>query len=426
VLGRADRRLDAEGAIVPLDAAAREAALGANRGLARRGLRVLGLAYAEAGSDTHRFDGLVWIGLVGLTDPVRPGVREAIQACREAGIDIVILTGDQAHTGAAIARELGLPPEGRPRVVEPGQLAGLDPAALGGLARGADVFARVSPSDKHEVVRALQSGGDVVTMTGDGVNDAAALRAADTGVAMGARGTDVARDVADVVLLEDDFGALVEAVAQGRAIQANVARALEFLLATNLSEILVTMGSLWTGVAPSPAQLLWINLLSDVAPALALATEPPDRDIMREPPRNAAEPLLDRPLLQRIGKDAALLAGATMLVQTLGRARYGAGAAGTMAFTTLTAAQLLHAIRCRSKAASDGRSVLIPVTAGSLLAQAATLSLPPLRRLLGLTPLSPAALAVALGGAVLPLIVSELIQPGRTRASRPSPTLEEV
>jgi len=426
VLARADRRLDAQSTIVPLDQDAREAALAANRRLARRGLRVLGLAYGETTAETPSYDRLIWIGLVGLTDPVRPGVREAIQACRAAGIDIVILTGDQAQTAAAIARELGLPRTGQPRVVEPARLAGLDPATLGRLARSADVFARVSPSDKHEVVRALQLGGDVVAMTGDGVNDAAALRAADTGVAMGARGTDVARDVADVVLLEDDFGALVEAVAQGRAIQANIARALEFLLATNLSEILVTMGSLWTGMAPSPAQLLWINLLSDVAPALALATEPPDRDIMREAPRDAAAPLLDRPLLRRIGTDAALLAGATMLVQALGRARFGVGSAGTMAFTTLTAAQLLHAIRCRSKAASDGRSILIPVTAGSLLAQAATLSLPPLRRLLGLTPLSPAALAVALGGAVLPLIVSESIQFGRTRASRPIPTLEEV
>src|SRR5262249_1961564 len=163
--------------------------------------------------------------------------------------------------------------------------------------------------------------------------------------------------------------ALVEAVAQGRAIQANIARALEFLLATNLSEILVTMGSLWTGMAPSPAQLLWINLLSDVAPALALATEPPDRAILREPPRHAAHsmreppgdgaaPLRDRPVLRRIGTDAGLLAGAPMLVQALGRARFGGGPAGTMAFTTLTAAQLLHAIRCRSKAASDGRSIL--------------------------------------------------------------------
>jgi P-type Ca2+ transporter type 2C len=426
VLARADRWLGPEGGIAPLDAAVRRAVLEANRGLARRGLRVLGLAHAETPADTAPFEHLVWVGLVGLTDPVRPGVRDAIEACGAAGIRTVILTGDQAQTAVAIAEELGLAPHGHPRVVEPSRLTGLDPATLGQLARGADVFARVSPSDKHEVVSALQAGGEVVTMTGDGVNDAAALRAADTGVAMGERGTDVARDVADVVLLEDDFGALVEAVAQGRTIQANITRALEFLLATNLSEILVTVGSLWTRMAPSPAQLLWINLLSDVAPALALAIEPPDRDVMQQPPRDPAAPLLDRRLLQRIARDAGLIAGGTLLVQAIGRSRYGAGPAGTMAFTTLTAAQLLHALRCRARPGSlpDGGSVLIPVTAGSLLAQTATLTLQVLRRVLGLTPLPPFGWAIAIGGALLPTLISELTS-GLTRTSRPAYTLEE-
>ncbi len=411
VLARADRWLAPGGAIAPLDAAARGAVLEANRALARRGLRVLGLAHGETAADSSPFEHLVWVGLVGLTDPVRPGVREAIEACAAAGIRTVILTGDQAQTAVAISEELGLSPGRHPHVVEPSRLAGLDPATLGQLARSAEVFARVSPTDKHEIVRALQAGGDIVTMTGDGVNDAAALRAADTGVAMGARGTDVARDVADVVLLEDDFGALVEAVAQGRAIQGNITRALEFLLATNLSEILVTVGSLWTGMAPTPAQLLWINLLSDVAPALALAVEPPDRDVMERPPRDPAAPLLDQRLLRRIGRDAALIAGSTLLAQSAGRARWGAGPAGTMAFTTLTTAQLLQALRCRARpgAVPDGRSVLLPVTAGSLLAQAATLALPPLRRLLGLTPLPPLAWAIAVGSAALPILVSELL-----------------
>jgi P-type Ca2+ transporter type 2C len=419
VLTRADRWLGPDGAVLPLDAESRRAVLEANRALARRGLRVLGLAHGETSADPAPFERLIWIGLVGLTDPVRPGVREAIEACRAAGIRTVILTGDQAQTAVAISEELGLSPDGHAHVVEPARLAGLDPAKLSQLVRSADVFARVSPSGKHEIVRSLQAGGDVVTMTGDGVNDAAALRAADTGVAMGARGTDVARDVADVVLLEDDFGALVEAVAQGRAIQANITRALEFLLATNLSEILVTLGALWTRMAPTPAQLLWINLLSDVAPALALAIEPPDRDVMARPPRDPAAPLLDQRLLRRIALDAALIAGGTLLVQTAGRARYGAGPAGTMAFTTLTAAQLLHALRCRARPGSvpDGRSVLLPVTAGSLLAQAATLTLPPLRRLLGLTPLPPLAWAIALAGATLPTLISGLSSAGSAALS---------
>jgi Ca2+-transporting ATPase len=419
VLARADRWLGPDGAVSPLNADTRRAALEANRALARRGLRVLGLAHGTTDAEAAPFEHLVWLGLVGLTDPVRPGVREAIDACSAAGIRTVILTGDQAQTAVAISEELGLSPDGHPHVVEPSRLAGLDPAKLGPLARSADVFARVSPSDKHEIVRTLQAEGDIVTMTGDGVNDAAALRAADTGVAMGARGTDVARDVADVVLLEDDFGALVEAVAQGRAIQANIARALEFLLATNLSEILVTVSALWTRVAPTPAQLLWINLLSDVAPALALATEPPDRDVMERPPRDPAAPILDQPLLRRIGLDAALIAGSTLLVQAAGVARFGAGPAGTMAFTTLTTAQLLHALRCRARPGTvpDGRSVLLPVTAGSLLAQAATLAVPPLRRLLGLAPLSLLAGAIALGGAALPTLISALSRAGSAALS---------
>jgi P-type Ca2+ transporter type 2C len=180
-------------------------------------------------------------------------------------------------------------------------------------------------------------------------------------------------------------------------------------------------------MAPSPAQLLWINLLSDVAPALALAIEPPDRDVMQQPPRDPAAPLLDQRLLRRIAREGALIAGGTLLVQAVGRSRYGAGPAGTMAFTTLTAAQLLHALRCRSRPGSvpDGRSILVPVTAGSLLAQTATLTLPVLRRVLGLTPLPPLGWAIAIGGALLPMLISELSTSGLTRASRPPHTLEE-
>src|SRR5262249_43250566 len=153
-----------------------------------------------------------------------------------------------------------------------------DAATIRDLVRDVDVFARVSPAEKYQIVRALQADGHVVAMTGDGINDAAALRAADIGIAMGARGTDVARDVADVVLLDDDLGAIVTAVAQGRTIRANISKALRFLLATNFSEILVTLGALAVGVGRpmSPIQFLWINLVSDVLPALALAVEPPE------------------------------------------------------------------------------------------------------------------------------------------------------
>ncbi len=191
-----------------------------------------------------------------------------------------------------------------------------------------DVFARVSPAHKHQIVRALQAGGHVVAMTGDGINDAAALRAADIGVAMGARGTDVARDVADVVLMDDDFASIVRAVEQGRTIHANISKALRFLLSTNFSEILVTLGALALGAARpmSAIQYLWINLLSDVFPALALAVEPPDHDVMDRPPLDPHEPILTRARLAEIGGDAAILSAATLGVYGLAVARYGAGA----------------------------------------------------------------------------------------------------
>ena len=174
------------------------------------------------------------------------------------------------------------------------------------------MFARVSPAHKYHVVRAFQADGEIVAMTGDGINDAAALRAADVGVAMGAGGTDMAREVADVVLVNDDLGAIVKAVEQGRSIRSNIGRALRFLLATNLSEILVTLGALALGGARplSAIQFLWINLMSDVAPALALALEPADPRVMSRPPDDPSEPLLSRGVLAEIGVDAGVLAAA--------------------------------------------------------------------------------------------------------------------
>ncbi len=192
----------------------------ANARMAARGLRVLGLAFREDHTASElSYDGLVWVGLVGLTDPVRPGVREAIAACRRAGIRTVILTGDQAATAAAISRELELSANGHPRTLDAAQLADADGAELRRRAREVDVFSRVSPADKHQIVRAFQANGEIVAMTGDGINDAAALRTADVGVAMGTGGTDMAREVADVVLIENDLGAMVKAVEQGRSIR---------------------------------------------------------------------------------------------------------------------------------------------------------------------------------------------------------------
>jgi Ca2+-transporting ATPase len=408
VLARASRIVTRAG-VVPLEPQERARIRAREAAIAARGLRVLGLAYADR-AGAGEFDDLAWIGLVALTDPVREGVREAIAACRRAGIRTIMLTGDHPQTAAAISRELGL----GARVVEASELVGVDRARLTVLAAEADVFARVSPAHKYQIVRALQAAGHVVAMTGDGINDAAALRAADIGIAMGAGGTDLARDVADVVLLQDDFAAVLGAVAQGRAIHANVGRSLRFLLSTNFSEILTTLGALALGM-PRPLsaiQLLWINLLSDVAPAIALAVEPADRAVMERPPRDPGTPMVSGADLREVAADGALLTAAALGAQAVGLARYGTGPqAATLAFSTLTSAQLLHTLRYRSAADANGhaaaRSQVGNVVLASLGAQLAAMFVPPLRRLLGVTPLTPFDCLVVAAGALAPAVLQE-------------------
>jgi Ca2+-transporting ATPase len=410
VLALAGSWLDGD-AVRPLDAAAKAEILRDNARIAANGMRVLALAYKQVPADAETtYDDLVWVGLVALSDPIRPGVREAILACRRAGIRPVILTGDQARTAEAVYRDFD--PERRPRIVEAAQLEHMDPETLAAVADEVDVFARVSPAHKYQIVRALQSSGHVVAMTGDGINDAAALRAADIGVAMGARGTDVARDVADVLLIDDDFGSIVKAVEQGRAIHANIGKALRFLLATNFSEVLVTLGALTLGVARpmSAIQFLWINLLSDVFPALALAVEPPEPDVMARPPLEPGKPILSRADFTEIGRDAAVLSAAALGVHALAVARHGAGAhATTIAFCTLTAAQLVHALGYGSGSRASRRQPVLEATVGGTLAvHLAAMTAPPLRRLLGTTALSASDWMLVAGGVAVPLAFRRL------------------
>jgi Ca2+-transporting ATPase len=368
------------------------------------------------------YEDLVWVGLVGLIDPIRTGVRDAIATCRQAGIRTVIITGDQSRTAVAVGRELDLVRDGQVRVLEASQLAQVDADVLRGLAREIDIFARVSPAHKYQIVRALQASGDVVAMTGDGVNDAPALKAADVGVAMGGRGTELARDLADVVLLDDNFASVVDAVEQGRTIYTNIRKALRFLLATNFSEILVTVGAMALGVARpmSALQFLWINLLTDVFPALALALEPAEPEVMRRPPRNPAEPVLSPRALAGIAGDAALISSVTLGTYGLAVKRYGVGAAAsTVAFSTLTSAQLCYALTCRSDEHSGfsgltRNPLLVTALGGTLLLQVAAVAVPPLRRLLGTTALAPADWGLVAAGAVTPLLVKELSKAVRT------------
>ena len=410
-----------------LDGAARRRVLSANDRMAGEGMRVLGLAWKTLdGAAEPSWVGLTWIGLVGLIDPLRPGVREAIAICHQAGIRPLMITGDQGLTAVAVGRKLGLHRDGPMRVLEAGELAHMDATALRGVVREVDVFARVAPAQKYEIVRALQASGEIVAMTGDGVNDGPALKAADIGVAMGARGTEMARDLADVVLLDDDFGSIVAAVENGRTLRANLQKALRFLLATNLAEVLVTFGATIVGRAQplSALHLLWINLVSDVVPALALGMEPAEPGVMRRPPPVPGAPLLSRSDFATTALDAAVMAASTLAAFGITlRGSGDAARASTVAFSTISAGQLLYALACRSGERSGLRGlaenpVLVAGIGGMLALQGATLFVPPLRALLATSPLGVADLAVVGAGAVVPLVVREALKTRRSHEQK--------
>jgi Ca2+-transporting ATPase len=418
VLRVCTRWLTAEGEAA-LDGAGRRRILSVNDRMADEGMRVLGLAFARLDVEaTARWEALTWVGLVGLIDPIRPGVAEAIAVCHQAGIRPVMITGDQGLTAVAVGRKLGLQRNGQLRMLEAGELARLDAGAMRGVVREVDVFARVAPAQKYEIVRALQAGGDVVAMTGDGINDGPALKAADIGVAMGERGTEMARDIADVVLMDDDFRSIVAAVEHGRTLRANLRKALRFLLATNLSEVLVTAGAMLVGRAQplSALHLLWINLVTDVVPALALGMEPAEPGVMRQPPPAPGASLLGRDALVTMAVDAAVMATTTLGAFGLTLARSGDGPrASTVAFSTLGGGQLLYALACRSDAHSGLRRlrdspILLAGVGGMLVLQAATLVAPPLRTLLRTAPLGLTDLVLIGAGSVTPLLVRETLK----------------
>jgi Ca2+-transporting ATPase len=416
VLQRSTRMLGSNGHLRRLTPKLRREILTANARMADQAMRVLGLAFTEPADAPVPHDDLTWVGLVGMADPIRPGVPESIAAFQQAGLRIVMLTGDQSGTASAVGRALGLERNGSLRVAEATQLSSLTPEALRGLDGEVDIFARVSPAHKYQVVKALQASGEVVAMTGDGINDGPALRVADIGVAMGASGTDVARDLGDVVLLDDNLTSLVTAVEQGRTTHTNVRKALNFLLATNLSEILVTIGAIALGVARplSAVQFLWINLMSDVLPALALAVEPPERDVMREEPRDRDESILSARTLLGVGRDAALLAASTLGAYGMAAARHGVGIqASTVAFATLTTSQLLHALACRSDTRSgladlQQNPLMVGALGGTLALQVASVTVPVLQRLLGTSPLGLGDWAVVAAGSTAPLALREI------------------
>lgn len=345
-----------EGQEVPLTAARREHILNVNRNLGREALRVLAVAYRRLSdlpkpvtAETVERD-LVLIGLVAMRDPARPEVAPAIEKARRAGIRTAMVTGDYPDTARAIAAEIGL-------LRQDGQvLSGADIEALSDeeLARAVertDVFARVSPAHKVRIVEAFQRLGHVVAMTGDGVNDAPALKKADIGVAMGITGTDVSKETADMVLTDDNYVSIVAAVEQGRIIYSNIRKFVYYLLSCNLAEIAIIFIATLLGLPTplTPIQLLWLNLVTDGAPALALGREKGDPDIMERPPRPPREPVINRPMRIALAVITVVLTATVLSAYALGMNWGGVALAETMAFMTLALSELPIAYTARSE-----------------------------------------------------------------------------
>jgi len=400
----------ARGAVLPLDDADKARIIQENDELAGDGRRVLGVTYADvAPGEEPR---LIWLGLIALSDPTRAGTRDVIRGFHKAGIRTVMITGDQSATAASIAREIDLSAGEPIEILESGQLEQLDAEMLTALAERTHVFARVSPSNKLHIVRALQRAGHVVAMTGDGVNDSPALRAADIGVAMGS-GTEAAHQVADVVLRDDGIEGMFRAVSMGRTNYLNIRKALRFLLATNMSELLVTVvGSAFGAGQPmTPMQLLWVNLVTDIFPALALAREVPESGTMLDPPRDSDESILDRATLRRVAADGLAISGAGLAAHV-----YGAGrpAGGGATLTAIVASQLLYALSSRSRTRLEpgadpfaGNPALRKAVLGLAAAQTAVSLVPGPRGMLGLQGLGVADAAVAIAASLVSFAVIE-------------------
>lgn len=406
------------GEILPLTEKQRAALEAANDRMAGKALRILGFAYAECDRIELEIPShLIWLGLTGMTDPIREGVQALIGDFHQAGINTVMLTGDQSSTAYAIGKELNLSRGGQLEILDSTHLDQVDAAILKGLSQRIHVFARISPAHKLQIVQALQQAEWVVAMTGDGVNDAPALKAADIGIAMGHTGTDVAREVADVVLEDDNLETMITAVSQGRTIYNNIRKSIHFLLSTNLSEIIVMLAAVsWGAGQPLNAmQLLWLNLVTDIFPGLALALESPEPNVLAQLPRAPNTSIIQSGDFRRILFESSLLSASSLSAYGYGLNRYGVGPrASTIAFMSLVAAQLMHALSCRStKAHLWGGQPLPPnpylttALAGSLGLQFVAAVIPGLRSLLKLAPIGLIDSGVIASSVLIPLLVSE-------------------
>lgn len=404
-----------------LDDVAKTALLREADAMAANGLRVLAVACRTwqtlpASQQADELEsGLVFLGFVGLIDPPRREAKEAVSLCKSAGITAVMITGDHPATARAIAYQLGILADSDGRVMTGVELAQLDQQAFEAEVETVRVYARVDPIQKIKIVQALQDKGEVVAMTGDGVNDAPALRAADIGVAMGKGGTDVAREAAHMVLLDDNFATIVHAVRYGRCLYDNIRKFIRYAVTTNSAEILTIFLAPFLGlpIPLLPTHILWINLVSDGLPALAFTAEPAERGIMRRPPRAPQESLFANGMWQHMVWVGLLMAGLTLVAQAWA---YHSGSAHwqTMAFTVLTVSQLGHLLAIRSEKESlfsigiFSNRPMAAAVAVTFILQMATIYVPAFNPIFKTAPLSMGELAICLALSSVVFIAVEI------------------
>ena len=391
-----------------------------NEKMAEKALRVLGVAYLDVDIMPKEITpdflekGLIFVGLIGMIDPPRKGVKEAVLACRRAGIKTVMITGDHITTAKAIAKDLEIL-RGRELAITGQELDKIPDSKLEKDIMNYSVFARVTPEHKVRIVKAFQKTGAVVAMTGDGVNDAPALKKSDIGIAMGRKGTDVAKNAADMILNDDNFVTIVDAVKQGRNIFDNIKKAIHFLIATNIGEIVTIFVGLLLGVkSPLLAiQLLWVNLVTDSLPAIALGLEPPEKNIMNRPPRDAKKSIFADGLMGRIVIEGFMIGMFTIFAFFIGNKYYGIEVARTMAFISLGMLELIHSFNVKSEESIfkvglfENKYLLGAFVLGTVL-QVGIICVPSLAEIFKLTQLNTTQWLIIVAISVAPVIIIEI------------------
>ena len=406
-----------------LTASVKNRILQRNSNMAGRSLRVLGVAYKDVtqlpNGEQFIESNLTFCGLIGMMDPPRPEAKEAVRLCKRAGIRPVMITGDHAVTAAAIGRELGILDESGAAITG-AQLDQMDQRELEREIYRYNVYARVSPAHKVRIVKAFQARGEVVAMTGDGVNDAPALKTADIGCAMGRCGTDVAKAAADLILTDDNFSTIVQAVREGRGIYENIRKTIHFLISCNIGEIMTILVAFLFGM-PSPLlaiQLLWVNLVTDSLPALALGVDPIDSDIMQRKPRRQKKGLFGNGMGYHIVVEGCMIGALSLLAFTVGRVFFDAAGAEpfvgrTMAFAVLSLSQVAHAFNVRSEQSVFRVGIfknkkLVLAALACIALQVGVILLPPLSAVFRTTQLDALQWGIVIALALIPIAVVEL------------------